>query len=106
MRGSGADAAAMRGADDFDPLRGGKFVGGENVANFVVENFRGGAGQRAQAIIAQHREIVGQRHAGEFDAVDDFHRREGVNVHPRDGVLDGAQNVAVIKLGRSCGRPP
>src|SRR5580700_5305304 len=46
-RGSGADAVAMRSANDFDPLRGGEFVARENVANFVVENFCGRAGQRA-----------------------------------------------------------
>src|SRR5208282_133816 len=45
---SGADAAAVRGADDFDPLRGRKFVGREDVANLVIENFSGRAGQRAQ----------------------------------------------------------
>ncbi len=100
QRRSGANAAAVRGADDFDPLRGRKFVGREDVANLVVENFGGGAGQRAQAVVAQHGKIVGQRHAGEFDAVDDFHRREGVDVHARDGVLDGAENVAVVELGK------
>src|ERR1700682_4553227 len=39
-----SDAAKMCGADDLDPLRGRKFVGGEDVANFVVENFSGSAG--------------------------------------------------------------
>ena len=90
----------MRGADDFDPLRGGKFVGREDVADLVVENFGGGAGQRAQAVVAQHGKVVRQRHAGEFDAVDNFHRRERVDVHARDGVLHGAQNVAVVELGQ------
>ena len=31
-------------ADDFDPLCGGKFVGREDVADFVVENFGGRTG--------------------------------------------------------------
>jgi len=44
------------------------------VANLVVENFGGGSGERAESVVAQHGKIVGQRHAGEFDAVDDFHR--------------------------------
>ncbi len=99
QRRSRANAAAMCGADDFDPLCGRKFVGRENVADLVVENFGGGAGQRAQAVVAQHGKIVGQRHAGEFDAVDNFHRREGMDVHARDGVLHGAENVAVVELG-------
>ena len=97
---SGANAAAVRGADDLDPLRGRKFVGGEDVANLVVENFGGGAGQRAQAVVAQHRKIVGQRHAGEFDAVDNFHGRERVDVHAGHGVFYGAKNVAIMKLGK------
>ena len=99
-RRRGADAAAVRGADDFDPLRGGKFVGREDVADLVVENFGGGAGQRAEAVVAQHRKVVRERHAGEFDAVDDFHRRERMDVHARDGVLHGAENVAVVELGK------
>src|SRR5580693_10797771 len=51
---SGADAAAVGGFDDFDPLRGGKFIGGENVADFVVENLGGGARQRVEAVVTQH----------------------------------------------------
>ena len=67
------------------------------VPDFVVENFGGRAGQRAETVVAQHREIVGERHAGEFDAVDDFHRREGVDVHAGHGSLHRAQNVAIVK---------
>ena len=37
---------------------------------------------------------------GEFDAVNNLHRRERMDVHLRDGVLHGAQNVAVVKLGK------
>ncbi len=104
QRRSGANAAAMRGADHLDPLCGGKFVGGQDVANLVVENFGGGAGKRSQSVVAQHGKVVGERHAGEFHAVDDFHRREGVDVHARDGVLDGAENVAIVELGKIVGQ--
>ena len=103
-RRSGTDAAAVRGADDLDPLRGRKFVGREDVANLVIENFCGGAGERAQAVVAQHRKIIGQRHAGEFDAVDNLHRRESMDVHAGDGVLDGAENVAVMELWKIAGQ--
>src|ERR1700722_901203 len=96
-RGGGADAGAVRGADDLDPLRGRQLVGGEDVANLVVENFGGGARKRAQTVVAQHGEILGERHAGEFDAVDDLHGRESVDVHARNGALHGAENVAIIK---------
>src|SRR5271169_6749312 len=67
---SRADAAAVRGADHFNPLSGRKLIGGEDVANLVVENLGGGAGQGAEAVVAEHRNVVGERHAGEFDAVD------------------------------------
>ena len=52
--GSGADAAAMCGANDLDPLGGRELIARENVADLVVENFCGGAGQRAEAVVAQH----------------------------------------------------
>ena len=88
----------MRGADDLDPLRRGKFVGRKNVSNLVVENFRGRARQRAQPVVAQHGKIIRQRHAREFHAIDNFHRGKRVDVHARHRLLDGAQNVAIIKL--------
>ncbi len=64
----------MGGADHLLPLFGREFVAGEHEAHVVIENFGGGAGQSVESIVAQHAEIVGQRHAGEFDAVNDLHR--------------------------------
>ena len=87
----------MRGADDFNPLAGRELVARKNEANPVIENFCRGAGQGAQAVIAQHAEIVAQTHTGEFDAINNLHGRKGVNVHLRNGMLHRAQNVAVIK---------
>ena len=43
-RGGGSDAAAVGGADDFDPLRGGELIAREDIPDFVIENFSGGAG--------------------------------------------------------------
>ena len=60
---------------------GDEFVARENVADFIIENFGGSAGQRIEAVIAQHAQVITQRHAGEFDTVDDLHGREGVDVH-------------------------
>src|ERR1035438_1088762 len=79
------------------PLRGGKFVARKNLAHFIIQNFGGSARQRVQPVIAQHQKIVAQGHAGQFDAVDDFHRRKSVNVHSRHCALYRAQYVAVIK---------
>ena len=67
---------------DLTPLRGGEFVARQRVADGVVENFGGGAGQAVlRPFACSIEEIVADRHAGEFDAVDDFHRGEGVGVH-------------------------
>ncbi len=84
------------GADYFLPLRRRELVARENLAHFVIQNFGCGARQRVQPVIAKHQKIVAQRHAGQFDAVDDFHRRERVNVHLRHRAFYGAQNVAII----------
>src|SRR5579872_6029590 len=48
-----ADAATMRRTNDFGPLRGRKLVGRQDVANFVVENLCGGAGESAESVVAQ-----------------------------------------------------
>jgi hypothetical protein len=63
----------MGGADDLLPLLRGKFVAGEYEANVVVEDLGGSSGQSVEAVIAEHLQIIVERHAGEFDAVDDFH---------------------------------
>src|SRR5258707_4787466 len=55
---SRTNAESMRGADHLDPLRGGELVARKNLANFVVENFRCGAWQRTESIVAKHRKIV------------------------------------------------
>src|SRR3979411_114748 len=95
--GCSANAATMCSADNLDPLRGGKFVGGEDVANFVVENLGCCAGESAESVIPQHGKIVGKRQAGEFYPVDNLHRRERVDVHAWHSILYRAQNVAVVE---------
>src|SRR5579864_8302650 len=99
-----ANATAVGGADDLNPLRRGKFVGGKYVANLVVENFGGGARQRSEAVVAEHGKIVGQRHAREFYAVNNFHRRKGMDMHARNRLLDRAQNIAIVELGKIAGQ--
>ena len=97
QRGGAANATSVRGADDFLPLRGRKLVARKDVADFVVENLCGGAGERVEAVVTQHVQIVSQRHAGEFNAIDDFHRREGVDVHSGHRRLHRPQNIPVIE---------
>ncbi len=97
QRGGAANAAAMRGADDLLPLLGGEFVARKHEADVVVENLGGRSRQSVEAIVAQHAQIIFERHAGEFDAVDDLHGRESVNVHAGYGLLYRAQNVAIVE---------
>ena len=84
-------------ADHFSPLCRGQLVAREDKTDFVVKNFCGGTGQGIEAIIAQHGEVVGQRHARKLNSVDNFHGREGVNVHPRYRFLHRAQDVPIMK---------
>ena len=105
QRGCAANAALVGGADHLLPLFGGELVAGEHEAHVVVENFGGGSGQRVEAVVAQHRQIIRQRHAGEFDAVHDLHGREGVNVHVGHGCFDRAQDVAVVERRQSVRQP-
>ncbi len=87
----------MRGADDLLPLLGGKFVAGKHEADFVVEDFSGRSRQSVEAVVAQHVQVIFERHAGQFDAVYDLHGRKGVDVHAGNRLLYGAQNVAIVK---------
>ena len=105
QRRGAANAALVSGADHLLPLFGGELVAGKHEAHVVIENFRGGTGKSIEAVVAQHLEIIGQRHAGEFDAVDDLHRRESVNVHVGHGCFDRAQDVAVVERRQSVGQP-
>ena len=46
------------------------------MTDFVIQNFCSGSGQCAQTVVAQHRKIIRQRHAAEFDSVGDFVHNE------------------------------
>ncbi len=46
------------GANDFLPLCGGKLVAREHEANFIVENFGGGAGQGVEPVVPEHGKII------------------------------------------------
>jgi len=87
----------LRSADDCFPLLGGELVARKHEAHVIIKNFGCCPGQGAKTIVSQHGQVVGQRHAGEFDAVDDLHWRKGMNVHARNGELDRPQNIPVIE---------
>src|SRR5580698_5909553 len=81
QRGSAANGAPVRCADDLLPLLGGKLVARKYEADVVAEHFQ----------------VIFERHASQFDAVNDLHGRKSMNVYARNRLLYGAQNVAVVK---------
>ena len=54
-------------------------------------------GKRVEPVVFQHQQIFADRHAGQLDAVNHLHRREGVRVHPGRGGLHRAQDVAIVQ---------
>ena len=53
----GAHADAVRGGDDLDPGADVDLLVAEDLAHVVVEDLRRGAGDRAEAGVAQHAEM-------------------------------------------------
>jgi hypothetical protein len=84
-------------ADYFDPLLSRELVARKNEAHLIVQNFCCSTGERAQTVIAQHAQVIAQTHAAELHAINDFHRREGMDVHLRNGVLHCPQDVAIVE---------
>src|SRR5438309_5718648 len=66
------------------------------MANLVVQDLCSRPRQRSKSRVLQHREVIRKRHAGQLDAVNYFHRRERVDVHPRSRLLDRAKQVAIV----------
>ncbi len=91
----------VRSFDDREPLRGVQLVGAQDGANVVVENFGGGARQRAETGVAQPLQITRQRLADAVRAVPNLERREGVDMHARHGIFHRAQQR---EIGRAVER--
>ena len=101
QRGSTASAAAMSRTNDLFPLFRRQLVARENEANVVVEDFRRCSGERIQAVVTEHAEIILERHASEFHTVRNLHGRKGVNVHAGNSVLNSSQNVSIVERRKS-----
>src|SRR5882724_12518029 len=95
--GCAPNSASVRSADDLLPLRCRKLISRQHMANLVVQNLSGCARQSAEAVVMQHRKIVSEWHAREFHAINNFHRREGMNVHSWNSSLHRVENVAIIE---------
>ena len=65
----------------------------------VVEDARGGAGNRAESRLPRGEEELLQRHPAAGRPVEQFRRSERVQVDPRRGRLDGGDEIQVIVIG-------
>src|SRR4051794_1383168 len=104
-RGGRSDSTAVRGANDLIPLFGGQLITREDVTNLIVKNLRRSSGQGVETIVTKHRKIIGERHAGELNAVHNFHGRKGMDMHAGNGFFHGTQDVAIVE-GRQAVRKP
>ena len=98
-RRRGLEADAVRRLDDVEPLLRVDLVGADDGADFVVKDFCGGAGQGAESGFLQPLQQGGDRNAERFRALVDFQRREGMDVHARHRVLDGAADRKIGLAG-------
>ena len=85
----------MRGLDHLEPLRGVELVRAEHGADLVVEDLRGGAGQRAEAGFLEPAQEGLERDAERRRALPDLERREGVDVHAGRRFLHRAAEVEI-----------
>ena len=99
-RGGRAEPDAVRGGDHVDPGLGGELALGEDPADLVVEDLRGGAGDGAEPGLAGLDQEVLDGQAGAGGAVDDLHGGEGVHVHLGHPGLHGGGEVEVGGAGQ------
>ena len=95
----------VAGLDDLDPAAGGQLVRRDPGSDAVVEHLGGGAGRRTEAALEQVVEDVVRRAAGALAHVVDLHRRVGVQVELRRGLLGEPQPAPVV-LERVVGMDP
>ena len=100
-----AQADAVRGGVNLEPLLGRDLVGADERAHLVVEDLGGGAGERAEPEPPQALEIVLDRQAERGRALPDLERREGVDVQIRELGLDRGDDVGVV-VAREGGMDP
>ena len=94
-RARAPDAETVRGSNDLFPRVGGQLALRQHPSHVVVEDLRGGAGDRAEPARAGLGEelLEGDTELGR--AVEDLHRAEGVHVHLGRARLHGVDHVEV-----------
>ena len=91
-----AETDLVRAAVRFQPLFGVHLVGADQRAHLVVENLRRGSGQRREAGVLQHVQVLGQRHVEPARAFGHLERGEAVHVDLRCDFLHRAGDVDVV----------
>ena len=104
--GRGGDCQIVGRGDYFNPLVNGDAPRGDAVAQFLVQHFGGRSGQAAHAGGFQPLQVFADGAAGTDGAVQHFLGGKAVDVHLRQGFLDGGAEADVqiaLHLGRQAG---
>ena len=91
-RGGATQTKPMRGTHYCLPFCCINLVRADDSAHLIIQNLCCRAGQSAKPGIAQTGKKIGQRKPERARALMDFQRGEGMDMHPRHGLLDGAAN--------------
>ena len=92
---SRAQPLVVGGLDGRHPFRGVDLVGADDGANFVVQNFRRRARQRAKAGLFQTGQQRIEADAKGGRALGDFQRGKGMDVHARNRLSDRRANTDI-----------
>src|SRR6185437_6272670 len=95
--GGGLEAKGVGRFDDFEPLGGRDLVWTDDGADFIVEDFRRGAGQRAKAGFFQLRQKRFDWNAEGGRALPYFQGRECMQVDSRADLFDRAANRQICR---------
>src|SRR2546422_1937688 len=87
---------SVRGRDDLDPLVHGDPAAGDPVADLLVEDLGGRAGEGPEPRRPELRQVLPDREPRPHRAVQDLLGREGVQMEPGQGALDRAREVDVV----------
>src|SRR5271165_261487 len=93
--GRGPHAELVGRAMHIEPVVGQAFQAGDLVAHFVVEDLGAAAGNGIQTGIAQAAYGVLDAQAADLSDADNLRRREAVQMHLREALLDTAQQGLV-----------
>ena len=98
--GRGGQPGLVRGLDHLGPAGHRKVAAARQTApHVVVEDARGGAGNRVESRLPGGREELRQRHPAAGCPVEQLRRAERVQVDLGRGRLDGGDEIQVVVVG-------